>query len=143
MATANIKVQSGGGIGEVLIGPQGRAGAALHSIDERGNSRQFERRRERLGYLSKGDGMPRRPVASEVEPNLHHAPRRSVRRRKRPFLGRLDGDSLEIVARTGSIRDGGEDRTVWVYDDSHPYSDVSADGSTGAPWNIRKFLMQP
>ena len=31
MATANIKVQSGGGIGEVLIGPQGRAGAALHT----------------------------------------------------------------------------------------------------------------
>ena len=58
--------------------------------------------------LAECDDTPRRPVATEVEPNLHHTPGRSVRRRKRPFLGRLDSESLEIPALTGSIRDGGE-----------------------------------
>ena len=86
--------------------------------------------------------MPRRPVATEVEPNLHQAPGRSVHRWKRPFLGRLDGESLEIPARTGSIRDGGEHRTVLVDDDSHPHFDVSAEGSTGAPRNVRDHLME-
>src|SRR5262244_1078442 len=87
-------------------------------------------------------GAPRRPVATEVEPHLHHALRRSVQRWKRPFLGRLDGGSLEIAARTGPIHDGGEHRTVLVDDDPHPYLDVSADRSTGAPRNIRHFLVE-
>src|SRR5215813_9766644 len=93
--------------------------------------------------LPKGNGTPRRAVASEVEPNLHHAPRRSVHRWKRPFLGGFEGNSLEITARTGSVRDGSEDRAVLGNDHSHPHFDVSADGSTGAPRNIGNLLMEP
>src|ERR1039458_2181050 len=88
------------------------------------------------------DGTPRRPVATEVESDLHQAPGRSVHRWKRPFFSRLGGESLEIAARTGSIRDGGEHRTILVDDDPHPYFDVSADGSTGALRNIRDHLME-
>ena len=86
--------------------------------------------------------MPRRPVATEVEPNLHQASGRSVHRWKRPFLGCLDGESLEIPARTGSIHDGARHRTVLVDDYSHPHFDVSAEGSTGAPGNVRDHLME-
>src|SRR6516225_12271655 len=88
------------------------------------------------------NGTPRGPVATEVEPHLHHAARRSVRRWKRPFLGRLDGGALEIAARTGPVRDGREDRAVLVDDDSHPHLDVSADGPTGAPRNIGHLLVE-
>src|SRR6202522_2116651 len=76
-----------------------------------------------------GYGMARGTVASEVESNLHHAPGRGVDRWKRPLLGRLNGEALEIPARPSSIQSGGIHRTVLGDDDSHPHFDMSADGS--------------
>jgi hypothetical protein len=55
---------------------------------------------------------------------------------------RLDRESLEIAARTGSICDGGEHRTVLVDDDSYPHLDVTADALTGASRNLGDLLVE-
>jgi len=86
--------------------------------------------------------MARGTVASEVESNLHHAPGRGVDRWKRPLLGRLNGEALEIPARPSSIQSGGIHRTVLGDDDSHPHFDMSADGSMGAVRNFRDHLVE-
>ena len=85
--------------------------------------------------------MSRRAVAAEVESNLQGAPGRSVDGWKRPFLRRLEREPLEIAARAAPINDSGSDRTIPVDEDSHPYFDVSPDGSARMPGDFGGHLM--
>jgi hypothetical protein len=87
------------------------------------------------------EGAAGRPVTTEVEANLHQASGLNVDWWKRPLLGRLDGEALEIPAGTGSIRSGSVNRTVLVNDDSYPHFDMPNDGSTGAHGNFRDHRM--
>ena len=88
------------------------------------------------------DSARRNPIASEIEPQLHDAPGRSVHRLKRPLSGCLDGESLEIPARTPAIGGGSENRAILLDDDAYPDLEMSADGSSGSLRNLRHYLVQ-
>src|SRR5689334_23476801 len=86
-------------------------------------------------------GPARRTLAGKVESHELEARARRVHRRKRPFLGRLDCQPLEIPAGTGLIHESREDATLFVNNqpDRHPY--VSADAFTDMRRDVRDLFM--
>jgi hypothetical protein len=85
--------------------------------------------------------MPRRTLAGEVESHELEARARGVERRKRPFLGRLDGQPLEIPAGPRLIHESREDSAFLIYNQPDRNPDVAADALAYARWDFGDLFM--
>lgn len=86
-------------------------------------------------------GMPRRTLAGEVEAHELESRARRVQRRKRPLLGGLDGQLLEIPAGTGLIDERRENATLFVNNQPHRHPDMTADAFSDVRRDVGDFFV--